>query len=299
MRAVTISRRGRWIWAASGVVTAAVLAVPGVWLLSRIAAPVPAFATPQSSVIQTVTVPQVVTSMTVDSDGAPVFVHAGNVRRVQVIETLMYDSPGAPPAVTPIVVGGHLTLTAPECGQGAAPGGVSATASSAVPGACAVSFDVTAPPGVSATVSSGGGPISVSGIAGASLDSGDGMVSASSVDGPLTISSDSGPVRVNGVTGTLNADSGGGFVTAQDVTATSASVTTEGGPALIAFAAAPDTVTIRSDGGMTRLTLPGGPYALNADSGGAMEQIGVPVSATAKHSITISTSGAPLVVSQG
>ena len=87
MHAVATS--GRWIWGLSGLATTAALVVSGTFLITS--AGRAENAQPQSVATQTVTVPQPVTSLTVQSYGAPVEIKAGPVRRVQITETLMYD----------------------------------------------------------------------------------------------------------------------------------------------------------------------------------------------------------------
>jgi hypothetical protein len=86
----TVATRGRWIWGLSGMVTTVALVVPGILLITS--AGQAENAQPQSTATQTVTVPQPVTSLSVQSYGAPVQVTAGPVRHVQITETLMYDA---------------------------------------------------------------------------------------------------------------------------------------------------------------------------------------------------------------
>lgn len=346
MRAVA-GTGGRWIWGVSGAVTAVALGVPGILLIGRAGAPAnAAFAVPQHSAAAEVTVPGHVTSISVDSYGAPVTVQAGDASQVRVAETIMWNGPDGVaadvPKVTQTVSDGHLTLAAPECvaadfrsgprfdpgfGKGTGPlsaapvadGGLMPSVSTiisesisvkggpvfreSVPDApsapsadCMVAYDVIAPKGVSVSVSSAGGPVSVSGVAGANLDSGGGIVSAARVAGPLTVTSDGGIVHVDGLTGTLNADSGGAPVMAVDIAAPSAVIATEGGSAFVSYSAAPASVTIHTDGGPARLAVPGGPYALTADSGDGPETVGIPFADTAARSITIGTDGGTLLV---
>ena len=98
MRAV--ADRSRRIWALSGLITAAALAIPGARLVAsagQVSNP-PSAAPP--SVTRTVTVPQPVTTVTVLSYGAPVQVTAGSVRRVQATETSSPLPGGGPVPVT-------------------------------------------------------------------------------------------------------------------------------------------------------------------------------------------------------
>jgi hypothetical protein len=158
---------------------------------------------------------------------------------------------------------------------------------------------VTVPPDVTVTAATEGGPVAVSGTAGANLDSGGGLVRATGVDGPLTVTTEGGPLMVNGLTGPLYANTGGGPLLAEDVATAKATVITGGGQARIGFTAAPDTVTVSTDGGPAALAVPGGPYALTADSGGGPELVGIATDPTARRSITVTSGGAPLVIEPG
>ena len=322
MRAVATP--GRWIWGLSGLVTMVALALPGIRLITS--GGQAENAQPQATVTRTVTVTQPVTSLTVQSYGAPVQITAGPVRRVQITETIMYDSragnlsagpqpasaspvsdppavpqpapaspvsdppagpqpaPASPlsgmPAVVQSVSGGRLSLSAPACATSG----------------CSVSFALTVPPEVTATVSTEGGPVTVSGIAGANLDSGGGPVRATEIGGPLTVITDGGSLMVDGLTGPLLADTGGGSLTAQDVASATATVTTDSGDAWMAFSAAPDTVTLSTDGGSAQLAVPGGPYALIAENDGGPQSVGIATDPGAHRSITVISGGGPLVI---
>ena len=247
MRAV--ATRGRWIWGVSGLVTTAALIISGTLLITsagRAEQP-----QPSGTAIRTVTVPQPVTSLTVQTYGDPVQVTAGLVHRVQITETLTYDpQAGGPPAVAQSVSDGHLSLGDPACANSN----------------CDVSFSVTVPSGVTATVTTEGAPVTVSGVAGANLDSGGGPVRATKIGGPLTVITGGGPLQLDSLAGPLRADTGGGPLTAQAVAAATATITTGGGDARLAFSAAPDTVTISTDGGS--LTLDGPAGTLSANTGG-------------------------------
>ena len=291
MHAVATS--GRWLWGLSGLVTTAALVITGGRLITS--AGQAENAQPQSVATRTVTVPQPVTSLTVQSYGAPVEIKAGLVRRVQITETMAYDAQGGPisvsaqpekggpisgqPAVVQSVSGGHLSLGDPACAQSD----------------CSVSFAVIVPSDVTATVITEGGQVAVFGIAGANLDSGGGPVNAAEISGPLTVITGSGSLQLDGLTGPLRADTGGGPLAAKEVAAATATVTTGGGDAAMSFSAAPDSVTVSTDGGAVRLAVPGGPYALSADSGGGGPQsVGIATDPAAPRSITVSSGGGPL-----
>jgi hypothetical protein len=277
--------RGRWVWGLSGLVTVALLAVPCVHLITTAGDPGDAesiMANVPSSSARTVIVTQPVTSVTVQSYGSPVQVTTGPVRHIEVTEMSSYGkgASAGSATVTQSVSGSHLFLADPAC----SPTGYD----------CAVSFALTVPPGVTVTAMTDGGPLTVSGVAGANLDSGGGLVRATGIQGPLTVRTEGAPLLIDGLVGALNVDTGNAPLIAEGVDATTVTVSTDGGGARIAFAAAPDSVTVSTDGGAAFLTMPGGPYALAADSDGGPESVGIATDPTAGRSLTVSTGGAPL-----
>ena len=278
MRAV--AGPGRWVWVLSGLVTAAVLAGPGARLIDLGYGAANASAEPQAVTTRTLTVPQPVTSLTVQSNGGQVQVAAGPVSRVQVTETIMYDRPGdgPPPTVAPSVSGGRLSLSDQACASSG----------------CGVDFSLTVPFGVTVSVATQGGPVAVSGVAGADLDTGGGPARATLIGGPLTASTEGGPLALAGVTGPLRADTGGGNLTAQDVAAATATITTSGGSAMVAFAAAPDSVSVSTDGGPVVLAVPGGPYAVAADSDGGPQSVAIATNPDARPTLAVTSGGGPL-----
>jgi hypothetical protein len=213
----------------------------------------------------------------------PVQVTAAPVRHVRVIETITYDPQAGPPAVTQSVSDGRLILADPACNESD----------------CGVAFSVTVPPDVAVTVATEGGPVLVSGTAKTNLDSGGGPVQATRIHGPLTVSTEDGTLVLNGLTGPLDADTAGGELWARNVDAATATVITGGGDARLEFTAPVDTVIVSTDGGAATMAVPGGPYALTTDSNGAPETVRIATRATARHSITVTSGGGPLVIEPG
>jgi hypothetical protein len=271
-----VAARNRWIWGLAGLAVAASLAVPGGWLITS--AGVNRGPGPQDTVTGMVTVLQPVTTLDVQSYGAPVRVTAGPVHHIQITEAITYDpQQGQLPAVPQSVSHGILTLIEPACD-------------------CTVGFSVTVPPGVGVAADTEGGPITVSGVAAANLDSGGGPVRATGISGPLVVTTNGGALTLNGLTGPLQADTGGGPLLAQDITSATATITTGGGEARIGFAKAPDGLFVSTAGGPATLTLPAGPYALTARSYGGPEAIGIATDPAAGRSVTVTTGGAPLQI---
>jgi hypothetical protein len=195
-----IATPSRLVWGLSGLVTAVTFAVLGTHLITHAGTPGPPT---QDVVTRTVTVSDPVTSVTVDSSGDPVRVVAGSVRRVQIAETFMYNQQDGPPEVAQQTSHGRLTLTDPCAGLLRVRGELANYD-------CTASFAVTVPPGVTVTVASEGGDVTVSGVAGANIDSVGGSVDATAIDGPFTVSTGGGPLLLDGLTGALRADTGGG-----------------------------------------------------------------------------------------
>ena len=284
-----VARVSRWAWGLCGLATAAALVVPGTRLIVSAGvrqAPARTFTRhppPQLAarmLTRTVTVPQRVTSLNVQGYAPGLIqVEAAPVTHVQITEMIIWSA--SPPAVVQSVSGGHLSLSDPACANDS----------------CSVSFVVMVPPGV--TVTAVGGPLSVSGTSGANLDSEGAPVSVTDIHGPLNVSTHGGLLQINGLTGPLHANTGGGQVVADRVTAATAVVTTGSGPVQMAFSAAPTAVTVTTTGGLVELSVPGGPYALTTNSDGAAQTIGIATSSVARRSITITTSGGPLIIGSG
>ena len=110
-------RNGRWIWAVSGVVTAVALGVPGAHLILNAGTP-----TVQENMsvapTRTITITQPVTSLNVQSYGAPIQVVTGSGPDVTVSESVAFSGDTSP-GVTAQVTGGQLILAAPVCAQSA------------------------------------------------------------------------------------------------------------------------------------------------------------------------------------
>jgi hypothetical protein len=279
----TVAGPGRWVWGLAGLATVLALTFGGVVIVTRAWSSTPQ-PPPQVTMTRTVTLVRPVTSLTVQSYGGAIRITSGPAGRVRVSDTLTYGPlpVGGPPAVTESLSGGHLVLADPACPQD---------------GGCMVSFTVTVPPGVAVTAITEGGPLTVSGTGAANLDSGGGPVTATRIGGPLTVSTEGGSLLVDGLSGALHADTFGGNLTASRVDAAAATVSTDGGNAQIAFAAAPQQVTVSTDGGLAALTVPGGPYALTADSNGAPQSVEIATNPAARPSIIISSGGGPVQVS--
>lgn len=278
------TRRGRWIWGASAVATAAAFIAffaagvttsvhvrkglvygPGAqWL---------------STSVQTVTFRQPVNAIDVHDYGAPVEVSADRAAVAEVTETMRYN--GARPAVENSVANGRLTLADPACAGGR----------------CSIALQVTVPAGTTARLESDGGAIHVTGLSGpVAADSGGGPVTARGVSAGLNARTGGGALSVRDESGPLTADTSGGPADAAGLAATDVSIATGGGAATLAFTAVPQRVQADSGGGPVTVGVPGGRYAVRADSGGGPQQIGVATDPASPDTISVSSGGGALFI---
>jgi DUF4097 and DUF4098 domain-containing protein YvlB len=259
--------RGRWIWYLTG--TAVVLA--GTALISLAAVRAGTFSDGgfQQLVLptRTVVVNGPVTTLNVTSYGAPIQVSRGPVNQVTVTESISFEPQSVAPEVTARVDQGNLTLAAPSCQNGDN-------------GGCSVGFAVTVPasfPAVTVSASSDGGPVSVSGVAAADIDSSSGSVTASDVQGLLTVTSEGGDITASGA-GSASLDSGSGNVSASGIPGTvnitsaggsiyvhdTGSATLDSGSGPVNASAVSGTLTVTSAGGSVNIA---GARGATVDSG--------------------------------
>jgi hypothetical protein len=293
--------RGRWMWTVSGVLVTASIGAPVGLALARAGTQSGQQFYAQPIATRDITIAATVTSVNVQSYGAPVRVIGGAAtKKVQIVESVNYDpSQGPAPSVIDTVSHGLLTLAAPDC----------------TPMDCSVGFTLLVPSDVSVAAATQGGTVDVAGVATANLDSGGGDVTATSVSGPLTVTSEGGNLRLTGILGSVRAESGGGDVTALGIDGPSVSITTDGGQvnamgvaattaivssggddAQVGFASTPDAAVVTTDGGNATVLVPGGPYDLTADSGGGNETVGVATNPAARDALTVTTGGGDLVI---
>lgn len=283
---VNAAPRGRWIWIASAVATAAVviamLAVGTHLPAPRKVMHIGIGGPWTNTFIQTVTFRQPATAIDVHNYGGPVVVSAGGAGeagQIQVTETVNYN--GNRPLIQQSVARRQLTLADPACDGSQ----------------CSAGFHITVPAGTAARVETDGGPINVSGLARpVAADSGGGPVTVSSVTGGLNAQTAGGTLRITGVSGTLTADTGGGPADAGGLAATNVTLTTSGGPVMLAFARLPAHVEADSGGGPVTVQVPGGSYAVSASSGGGPQQIAVATDAASPDTIRVSSDGGPISI---
>jgi hypothetical protein len=294
---------GRWIWGLTGLIAVIGLAVPGTRLIVNAGDPgnYSNGQALQATTTKTVTITQPVTSLSVESYGAPIQVTARPVHRVMVTETISYgkgaDSApkggrGPLPDSDPKGGRGPLPDRAPKGGSDPLPGSDPKGGSDPLPGSdpkgggapavtaavsdgrltlaapacatsgCSVGFTVTVPSGVAVTAESDNGPVTVSGTADTDLDSGGGPVSATNITGSLTVTSENGNITATGANG-ANIDSGGGAVIATRINGP-LTVTSENGNITAAGAQG---AMLNSGGGAVDVTSITGSLTVTSENG--------------------------------
>jgi len=253
--------RGRWIWRLSG--TAVVLMGTALIGITAGTAGTHDGDGYQQTALpsRTVVINGPVSSLDIHSYGAPIQVSSGSVNQVTVAETISYNGLAGPREVTAKADGGDLTLAAPACQNNG----------------CSVGFAVIVPasfPAVTVSASSDGGPVRVSGVAAAEINSSSGPVTASGVQGLLTVTSEGGDITASGA-GSATLDSGSGRVSASAIPGP-LDITSEGGRIDVHDTGA---ATLNSGSGPVSASAVLGQLAVNS-SGGSINVTGLRGGAT-------------------
>lgn len=182
------------------------------------------------------------TGLRVDGYGGDIAIRVGD-GPVKVTETKEYRD--TEPVSRHSVSGGELLLRTDRC---------------AVDGVCNVDYEITVPAALAVTLTSRGGRVEVSGLAGAT-----------------------------------EVDSGGGKVVAGRLSAPRLTVSSGGGEVEVAMSAPPESVSVRTGGGGAELSLPGGPFRVTADSGGGAKKVEVETAASGP-AVDVATGGGEIVI---
>jgi hypothetical protein len=306
----------RWVWGVSGVATMVVLAIPGTRIFTHGNLGTTNHGTNGVAASATATLPSLSGGFVAETCGAFVQVTAQPVHQIQVTEIGNYPpGQGIKPSVSWSLSGKQVILGDQGCNAAfnpvnysvIVPDGTAVIADSAggnVTISGTAQTDVDSGSGFVTvrdiagplTVDSQGGNVTVDGAVATTVDSGSGFVDATGIRGSLTVDSQGGNVNVTGLTGPLNANTGSGFLEADDLNTAYASVTTGGGNARMVFATPPQTVSLSTDSGFADLNVPGGAYALTASTDSGSESVQIATNPQASRSITVSTGGGNLLV---
>ncbi len=152
-------------------------------------------------------------------------------------------------------------------------------------GNCGLSATLDVPRLTSLTLSSGGGNLTVPGVASSvNLTSDGGDVTVSGIPGQATVSTAGGNLTVGDLAGRVQFTTDGGDVNGTDLTAPALSADTGGGNVTVAFTKAPTTLDITSDGGDVTVLLPQDAPAYNVSTTPDGGDSNVSVRTTGSHS---------------
>lgn len=166
-----------------------------------------------------------------------------------------------------------------------------------------------------------GGNMTASNLAGdLRLDTGGGDLTGSGLTGTIQISTEGGNVEASNSSGVMRLNTGGGDLSGDGISGGSVQVVTGGGnidlaamsspqvtadsgggDVTLAFTAVPTNLQITADGGNVTVILPPGgtTYDILARGGGGnVSYSGVPVSSTSPNTITVSSGGGDITITQ-
>ncbi|MER7335569.1 MULTISPECIES: DUF4097 family beta strand repeat-containing protein [unclassified Micromonospora] len=179
---------------------------------------------------------------------------------------------------------------------------------------CSVSYDVTAPEGVSVTGETGSGDVQLSKVGPVGIRVGSGNVRVTGADGPVRAETSSGDVKVIGAAGAVAVTTGSGNIDVDDARAVvtlqtgSGNITgrrldagvdaeTGSGNITVELTKAASARTHTGSGDI-KLVVPTGRYQVRSEVGGGDAQLGVTHDPTASLVLDISTGGGNQTVTQ-
>lgn len=179
---------------------------------------------------------------------------------------------------------------------------------------CSVSYDVTAPEGVSVTGETGSGDVHLTKVGAVEIRLGSGNVRVTGADGPVVAETGSGDVRVTGAAGAVTVTTGSGNIDVDgapgavtlragsgDITGRrlGAGVDAEAGSGNITVdLAAPASARTHTSSGDIKLVVPTARYQIRSAAGGGETRLGVTHDPTASLVLDISTGGGDQTVTQ-
>jgi hypothetical protein len=168
-------------------------------------------------------------------------------------------------------------------------------------GNCGLSATLDVPRLTSLTLSSGGGNLTVPGVAPTVyLTSDGGDVSVSGITGAATVLTGGGNLTAGDMGGPLKFTTDGGDVDGNDLAAPTLSTDSGGGDVNLVFTKVPANLNIISDGGDVNIILPRGAtsYRVSTTTDGGDDSVTVPQSASSGDQIAVNSGGGDITISQ-
>jgi Putative adhesin len=151
-------------------------------------------------------------------------------------------------------------------------------------GECSLDGTLTLPPTMALDASTGGGDLTVTGLA-----------------SPVSLNSGGGDLSLNGTSGRLTLSTGGGDINGNSLKSPTVKVATGGGDVELIFSVVPQNVQVNTGGGDITIVLPDGTdsYAISTSTGGGdVNDGGVTNDPASGHVITTHTGGGNITIRQ-
>jgi hypothetical protein len=168
-------------------------------------------------------------------------------------------------------------------------------------GNCYLNATVTVPAGTAASIATGGGDATATGITGdTTLSTDGGNVTAAGTTGAVTMTTGGGDVTADRASGDLALNTDGGNIDATAVTAPVVMASTGGGDVTVVFTKVPRDVQISTDGGNITIMVPGGPAAYDLTTRAAGGSVGytIPTNSASPNVITATSGGGDISVTR-
>jgi hypothetical protein len=166
---------------------------------------------------------------------------------------------------------------------------------------CGLAATLDVPRLAGLTLSSGGGNLTVPGVAQAvNLTSDGGNVRVSGVPDAATVRTGGGNLTAGDMGGSLKFTTDGGDVTGDDLTAPTLSTDSGGGDVNLVFTKVPANLNITSDGGDVNIIVPRGAtsYRVSTTADRGDDRVTVPQSASSGDQITVDSGGGDITISE-
>jgi Putative adhesin len=166
---------------------------------------------------------------------------------------------------------------------------------------CGLSTTLDVPRLAGLTLSSGGGNLTVPGVAQTvNLNSDGGDVSVSGVAGVATVLTSGGNLTAGDMGGTLRFTTDGGDVNGNGLAAPTLSTNSGGGNVNLVFTKIPANLNIISDGGDVNIVVPRGAtaYRVSATANGGDDSVTVPTSSSSGNQITVDSGGGDISITE-
>ena len=170
-----------------------------------------------------------------------------------------------------------------------------------ISGNCGLSATLDVPRLTGLTLSSGGGDLTVPGVAQTvNLTSDGGDVSVSGVPGAATVLTGGGDLTAGDMGGTLKFTTDGGDVNGNELAGPTLSTDSGGGDVNLVFSKVPTNLHVITDGGDVNIVVPRGAtaYRISATADGGDDSVTVPQSASSSDQINVDSGGGDITISE-